>query len=186
MKKKKWLIILLILAVVAVCVSFLVIRIKQNKRIPYIAFMYNSTREDCLYICSNGKIYAAVSEESFVMSHEKVIQKIKQNDYGDILEYVGSTNASKVCKMYRLFSKVVFSEDYFVKDIRNFGPALTEYDGKEGHWYGLYSDEKGKLMTAVIYHSNVDKYCTDERAYKIVDWMYDTLKDYMKPDEWTD
>ena len=187
MKKKRWRMILLLF----ICIGsalFLMVRLIQNKQIPYIAFMYNSTRENCLYICTDGDIYASTSEESFVMSHEEVIDKIKQNDYSDILKYVGKTNAGKVRKMYRLFSRVVLDEDYYVDYISMDVPASTEYGGKEGYWYGIYESEydefneieEGELMTCAIYISNAGYYCTDKRGYKIVDWMHEVLKDYMK------
>ena len=43
----------------------------------------------------------------------------------------------------------------------------------------IYDDE-GELMPRVIYHSNADKACSDIRAYSIVRWMYNCLKDYME------
>lgn len=187
MKKRRFILVLILFVVISSTI-FSVFRMIQNKRIPYIAFMYNSTREDCLYICSDGDIYASTSEESFVMSHEEVIDKIKQNDYSDILKYVGKTNARKVRKMYRLFSRVVLDEDYYVDYISNSVPASTEYEGKNGKWYGIYACEadeyegceEGELWSCVIYYSNADRCCTDKRGYKIVDWMYECLKDYMK------
>lgn len=184
MKKKKRLLVLLLLTVVVVCIAFLVIRIKQNKRIPYIAFMHNADRAHCLYICSDGKIYASTSEESFVMDNADVIEKIRQNDYADILEYVGSTKAGKVRRMHRLFMRVVIDKEYYFK--RPMIQLFEESKGRKQYWSGMYYSEEGKPVTRSFYISNVTGKCTDERAYKIVDWMYGTLKDYMKPDEWTE
>ena len=100
--------------------------------------------------------------------------------------FIGGTCG--VRKMYRLFSRVVLDEDYYVSYISMDVPASTEYGGKKGYWYGIYESEydefneieEGELITCVIYISNAGRYCTDKRGYKIVDWMYEVLKDYME------
>lgn len=180
MKKKKWFILIPITLVLLVCAVFFVINIIEVRRtVPYIAFMQNSTRTNCLYICSNGDIYAATSEESFVMDFPELIECIKEKEYADILEYVGSTNRWEVQKMHRLFREVVVNEEYRVYPRRPDGPSADEYGGSEGYWGGIYYDD-GIPKYKEIYTSNADMLCTDERAYEIVDWMYDCLKDYMK------
>lgn len=82
--------------------------------------------------------------------------------------------------MYRLFSSVVLNEDYRVKSKKKIVPASQEYGGKVRYWYGRYYDEEGELHTRCIYQSNADKFCSDIRAYSIVRWMYNCLKDYME------
>lgn len=171
---------LLMLFVVISSAIFFVFRMVQNKQIPYIAFKYNTRRENSLYICSDGKIFVSTSEEAFMMAKEEIITKIKQNDYSDILEYVGTTKPAKVRKMYRLFSRVVLKEDYRVRRLYYAVPASAEYGGTVGYWYGVYSGGDGKLKVKTIYHSNSEEYCSDKRAYKIVDWMYECLKEYMR------
>ena len=78
-----------------------------SKHIPYIAFASSRDRETRFYICSDGDIYISVSEESFFMEKSELIDKIRKNDYTDVLEYVGKTDARKVKEMHRLFSEVV-------------------------------------------------------------------------------
>lgn len=180
-KKIKSIIMILILLIISVTTVLVVIRNKKlEQQIPYIAFGENSTREDCIFICSNGEIYAATSEEAFLMDLSETAKKIQEDDYADILEFVGTTDAKKVKRMYRLYSTVVLNEDYRVKSKKEIVPASQEYGGKVRYWYGNYYDEEGELHTICIYQSNADKFCSDIRAYSIVRWMYNCLKDYME------
>ena len=180
-KKIKSIIMILILLIISVTTVLVVIRNKKlEQQIPYIAFMENRSRSECLFICANGDIYAATSEEAFTMDFSEMAEKIQEDDYADVLEFVGTTDAKKVKKMYRLYSVVVLNENYRVKSKKKIVPASHEYDDKVSYWSGLYYDDEGELMPRVIYHSNADKVCSDIRAYKIVEWMYNCLKDYME------
>ena len=180
-KKIKSIIMILILLIISVTTVLVVIRNKKlEQQIPYIAFAENSTREDSIYICSDGDIYAATSEDAFTMDFAEMAEKIQEDDYADVLEFVGTTDAKKVKKMYRLFSSVVLNEDYRVKSKKKIVPTSQEYGGKVRYWSGRYYDEEGELHTRCIYQSNVDKFCSDIRAYSIVRWMYNCLKDYME------
>lgn len=186
MKKKRGMIVVLI-SVVVICILFLIIReVIIARTIPHIAFMHNTSRAKCLYICSDGNIYASTSEESFVMENSELAERIKQENYDDILVYVGHTNVRTLRKMYRLFTEVVVNQKYGVystvievPNSREYGGS-GEYGGSEGHWGGFYYDENRDIKYDSIYVSNADMRCTDERAMEIVDWMYETLKDYMK------
>ena len=107
-KKIKSIIMILILLIISVTTVLVVIRNKKlEQQIPYIAFVENSTREDCIFICANGDIYASTSEEAFTMDFSEMAVKIQGDDYSDILEFVGTTDAKKVkkCIVYipRLF-----------------------------------------------------------------------------------
>ena len=186
MKKKRCMIVVLI-AIFVVCILFLVIReVIIARTIPHIAFSHNTSRAKCLYICSDGNIYASTSEESFEMENSELAERIKQEDYDDILVYVGHTNVRMLRKMYRLFTEVVIKQEYGVYptviEVPNSGEhdGSGEYGGSEGYWGGYYYDENRDIKYDSIYVSNADMRCTDERALEIVDWMYETLKDYMK------
>lgn len=160
-------------------VAFFVEKILGSKQFPYITFMSNSDRETCLYICRNGDIYASLPEKSFLMDKSELIEKIRKNDYAGVLECVGETDAGKVREMYRLFSEVVLAEGYNVEYPKLGILNSASYDEEKWYWYGLCYDEVGDAETRVIYISDGVRVCSDERAYEIVDWMYDVLKDYM-------
>jgi len=180
-KKVRLIITILILLVISVTTVLVVIRNKKlEQQIPYIAFMENFSRSECLFICSNGDIYASISEEAFTMDFSEMAKKIQEDDYADVLEFVGTTDAKKVKKMYRLYSSVVLNEDYRVKSKKRDEPASQEYGGKVRYWYGIYCNDDGEFLTKKIYQSNADKFCSDIRAYSIVRWMYNCLKDYME------
>lgn len=185
-KKKVSSIAILIMLIVAAMAVIVVISNKETEQqIPYIAFVENSTREDCLFICANGDIFAATSEEAFIMDFSELAEKIQEDNYADILEFMGTTDAGKVKKMYRLYSSVVLKDGYYVTSRKEEGPALQVYGGKEyggkvRYWSGIYYDDEGELMSRGIYQSNSDMICSDIRAYVIVEWMYECLKDYME------
>ena len=180
-KKIKSIIMILILLVISVTTVLVVIRNKKlEQQIPYIAFVENSTREDCIFICSDGDIYAATSEDAFTMDFAEMAKKIQEDDYADVLEFVGTTDAKKVRKKYRLFLKVVLRDGYYVTSKYKIMPTSKEYGGKVRYWSGIYYDDEGVLKSCGIYQSNADMVCSDIRAYKIVEWMYNCLKDYME------
>lgn len=181
MKRKKVIVSILVLCIlllVGVAVSFLLCGKKHQ--VPYIAFMENSTREDCLYICSDGNIYAAISEEAFTMTPEELERRIKENDYADILKFMGTTDASNVYRMHRLMCKVAIKGEYLLLDETIIEPDRDEYGEKKRYWNGYYYNEYGKVDVFGFYRSNSDVICSDKRAYKIVNWMYDCLKEYME------
>ena len=182
LKKRKIMIIsVTILFIVAlVTVVAVVTNRKLEQKLPYIAFMENSTREDCIFICANGDIYAAASEEAFVADLSETAKKIREDNYGDMLELVGTTDAGTVKLMYGLYLAVVLKDEYFVTSVYKDVPAFKEYGGKVRYWTGVYYDEKGEMMPRGIYQSNADKVCSDMRAYIIVGWLYDCLKDYIE------
>ena len=153
---------------------------RNDRRIPYIAFMENSTREDCLFICFDGGIYAAISEAAFTAEPEELEKKIKEKDYADMPEFVGTTDADKVYKMHRLMCRVALKEGYHVDHKSTMAPSGKEYGGKVRYWNGFYFNEEGETKVRGFYKSNADLVCSDKRAYKIVKWMYNCLKEYME------
>lgn len=178
MKKRR--IIVVVASIVLILSVFLIVnKLVIVRTIPHVSFMYNISRAKCFYICSNGDIYASTSEESFEMEFSELIECIKQKEYEDILIHVGNTDGRRVRKMYRLFLEVVVNEDYWVRPERYDGPQTGEYGGAEALFGGIYYDENRVPTYDKIYVSNADKLCSDERAYEIVDWMYEVLKDYM-------
>ncbi len=181
MKRKKViaLIVILCILLLAGTVVFLVFD-RNDWRIPYIAFMENSTREDCLYICSDGDIYAAVSEVAFTTKTEELEKKIKEKDYADILEFVGTTDADKVYEMHQLMCKVAIKEGYYFEYESITAPKGKEYGGKVRYWNGYYYNDEEAMEVCGFYRSNAGVICSDKRAYKIVEWMYDCLKEYME------
>lgn len=179
MKNKRWIIFISIVITALIGIVLLVGRMLECRQIPYIAFMSNRDRETCLYICRNGDIYTSLSEESFLMEKSELIEIIRKNDYGDVLEYVGKTDARMVREMHCLFSEVVLAEGYYVQYPKLGIPNSASYDEEKWYWYGLCYDEAGNVETRVIYISDGVRVCSDKRAYEIVDWMYDVLKNYM-------
>ena len=178
MKKRR--IIAVVASIVLILSVFLIVnKLVIVRTIPHVSFMYNISRAKCLYICSNGDIYASTSEESFGMEFSELIECIKQKEYEDILIHVGNADGRKVRKMYRLFLEVVVNENYGVRPERYDGPQAEAYGGPEALFGGIYYDENRVPIYDTIYISNADMLCSDERAYEIVDWMYDVLKDYM-------
>ncbi len=115
LKKRKIIIIsVTILFIVAlVTVVAVVTNRKLEQKLPYIAFMENSTRED---------------------------------NYGDMLELVGTTDAGTVKLMYGLYLAVVLKDEYFVTSVHKDVPAFKEYGGKVRYWTGVYYDEEGKMI----------------------------------------
>ena len=99
-------------------------------------------------------------------------------DYAGFLEYVGETDAGQVREMYRLFSEVVLAEGYYVEFSSSGIPNSASYDDEKWYWYGLCYDETGDVETRVIYVSDDARVCSDKRAYEIVEWMYNVLKEY--------
>jgi len=177
---KKRRIIVVVASIVLILSVFLIVnKLVIVRTIPHVSFMYNISRAKCFYICSNGDIYASTSEESFEMEFSELIECIKQKEYEDILIHVGNTDGRRVRKMYRLFLEVVVNEDYGVRPERYYGPQTEEYGGTEALFGGIYYDENRVPTYDTIYISNAGRICSDERAYEIVDWMYDVLKDYM-------
>lgn len=179
LKRKSGIIFTLLIIIVLFGVAVFVSNVVENRQIPYIAFMSNHDRKTCLYICRNGDIYASLSEEAFLMNESDLIDKIRKNDYAGVLEYVGRTDARKVKEMHRLFSEVVLAEGYYVQFPSSGIPNSAGYDDEKWYWYGLCYDEEGEVEIRVIYISDKVRECSDKRAYEIVDWMYDVLKDYM-------
>ena len=178
MKKRR--ISVVIASIVLIFSAFLIInKLVIVRSIPHVSFMYNISRNKCFYICSNGDIYASTSEESFEMDFSELIECIKQKEYEEILIHVGKTDGRKVREMYHLFLEVVVNEEYWVRPERYDGPQAEEYGGTEALFGGIYYDENRVPTYDKIYMSNADMLCSDERAYEIVDWMYDVLKDYM-------
>lgn len=183
MKNKKAFSIIAILTIMIAVVTVVVVVISHKKAeqlVPHIAFVENSTREDCLFICASGDIYAATSEEAFLMDFSQLAEKIQEGNYADILKFMGNTDAGKVKKMYQLYSSVVLNKDYYVAHKKGAEPAQNEYGGKARYWSGVYYNDDGVLMTRGIYQSNMNKICSDTRAYDIVEWMYDCLKGYIE------
>lgn len=189
MKKTRWIIkILFLIVILCGAAAFIIVRSKQRERpIPNVVFIQNSTREDCIYICSNGAIYAAMSEEAFITPISELDEKIQQNNYEDILELVGTTDPQKVRKMYSLFLSVVVNDRYRLRPISNEIPngstsvaAANNYENKKQYWTGIYYNDEGCLTTRGIYESRSDLICSDKRAYKIVQWIYDCLKEYTR------
>jgi len=180
MKKKRRTVIVFSIGIILACIAVLVIaKVRENRReIPYIAFMENFDRSSCLYICANGYIYASTSEEAFTTPIAELSEKIQCNEYADILKFVGTTDARKVYNMYCLFEKVVVTEDYYIASKSNSGPASDKYGEKVRYWTGIGYNEDGHLTYYTIYQSKSDKICSDKRAYKILEWMYECLKDY--------
>ena len=133
-----------------------------------------------LHICSDGNIYAAISEEAFLKTPEELEKRIKENDYADMLKFKGTTDADKVYRMQRLMCKVAVKDGYYLLDKTIVGPNGNEYGGRIRYWNGYYYDEQGNVNVCGFYMSNSDKYCSDARAYIIVDWLYDSLKEYME------
>lgn len=187
MKKTKWLIIVPCVVILICATIFIALKFEEdNREIPYIAFMENFDRANCLYICANGDIYASTSEEAFSTPLAELSAKIQREEYADILEFVGTTDAKEVRKMYRLFCSVVLKEGYYCSNRTNTEPdaggTSGGYENKVRYWSGMYYNDKEKLVTKMIYESKSDKICTDKRAYKIVEWMYECLKDYFDED----
>ena len=178
LKRKKWIIVTVLITMALLGVVLFVGKVAENRQIPYIAFMSNADRETCLYICKNGDIYASLSEESFLMEKSELIEKIRKKDYAGVLEYVGETDAKQVREMYRLFSEVVLAEGYYVEVSDSGIPNSASYDEEAWYWYGLCYDEAKAVETRVIYISDDTRVCSDKRAYEIVEWMYDVLKEY--------
>ena len=171
---------ILAISIVLLGLAFFVKEVIKYKQIPYIAFMSNHDRETCLYICKNGDIYASTSGESFIMEKSDVVERICQNDYSDILNYVGSIKAREVRHMYDLFSEVVLDEEYRLRTLTYDEPEDPRYNPGKWYWYGWYYDEHGEFLSEIIYISDDDHECSDRRAYEIVDWMCEVLKEYMK------
>lgn len=189
MKKKQWIIKILFLLVIICCVIvFIIVRNKQREcPIPNVVFIQNSTREDCMYICSNGNIYASISEEAFITPLSELDEKIQQNNYKDILEYVGTADSQKVHKMYSLFLRVVLKDGYCLKPKSNIIPngsigvsTANNYEDKRQYWTGIYYNDEGCLAYKAIYESGTDMVCSDKRAYKIVQWICDCLEEYTR------
>lgn len=188
MKSRYRFIIVLALFAVFLFMLLAVCRIIENKKIPYIAFMQNFDKETCFYICSDGKIYASTSEESFHLTSSELIERVQRDDYSDMLELVGRTSGMQVREMYRLFSDVVLDDEYrlrrkhltVIDSYAYEGDFKGEsYEDKVWYWYGIYYNEKGEADSRCFYQSLSDMVCSDKRAYKIVGWMYDTLKSYI-------
>lgn len=177
-KRKPWLLISIFIVLLLGTVVIVGAVIKY-KKIPYVAFICNHRITPCLYICKNGDVYASTSEELFT-SDMAEIEQIRRNGFADSINYVGSTNAREVCHMYDLFSEVVLDEQYRVNDMTDEGVPERRYNPKTRHWYGVHLDENGNAKVKMIYISDDDHECSDKRAYEIVDWMFETLKDYMK------
>ena len=181
MKRKKLIVSMVIFCIVALLGAAVFLGVSRKEhRIPYIAFRVSSTIEDGLYICSDGDIYGAISDVAIKLTPEELEKRIKENDYADILKFKGTTDADKVYKMHRLMCRVVLKEGYYILDKTIVGPNSGGYEDKVRSWLGYYYDENGDVELVRIYKSNSDKYCSDARAYIIVDWLYDSLKEYME------
>lgn len=178
-KTKKASVIVIVIIIIIMVVAVLVVA-RREEKIPYIAFMENHTREECLFICANGDIYASTSEEAFTMDFAEMEEKIQANDYADILKFMGTTDAKKVKKMYKLYTSIVINNEYHVANKKGEQPASQEYGGKVRYWSGIYYNDEGELVTRNIYQSNAGKVCSNKLAYIIVKWMYNCLKEYIE------
>ena len=155
-------------------------------RMPFIAFYSNTTREDGIYICSNGDMYQGVSEESFLMASEDIANRIKNKEFDGFLKYLGNCGEDKTKQMYVKFYRICVNETYRVERRSYEEPknATKESNGSQGfetyhrYWFGFYADENGIVNPCEIYISKEGLVCSDTRAYKIVEWMYDCLVQY--------
>ena len=175
----------ILLIVCAVCIGniiydgWIVIR-----KMPFLAFYSNGTREDGVYFCSNGDMYQGFSEESFLMPPDEIAQRIQNNDYDGLLKYLGNCGAAKTRQMYVLFHKVYMNDNYRLKDSPYGEPqggilgSGRDYDSKHQYWAGYFFDEEGKFNIGIFYISDDGKVCSDKRAYIIVKWMYQCLVKY--------
>ncbi len=187
MKKGRWILISLLLVIVLGVVLIVITerlktkREEENIKIPYITFMHNFNRADCLFLCSDGSIYASTSEEAFLMSFSELAEKAEQKKYEGILELVGTTDAQKVREMYHVFYQVVVEEG-----IRFNYPMVEpnvedpESEKERHYWKGLYYSDEGELEKDTFFIAKKQGTCSDERLLALMDWLHGCLSKHMK------
>lgn len=184
-KRAVKIIILLLMIGSSLCMGLIIYNQQNNRPMPDIVFYTNSTRIDSLFFCSNGDLYLGFSEESFLMSMEDVSKRIQQNDYGDILKYVGNVGEGKIKRMYAFYQNVCLKDGYHLECSSYLVPnGGREYDDFNRGWYGIYFDERGQMKLSTIYRSRdregAEYECSDVRAYTLVKWMHKCMIKYAR------
>ena len=152
---------------------------KIIKEMPFLVFETSSAREDSIFFCSNGDMYQGFSEESFLMRPDEIAQRIQENRYDGLLRYLGNCGEKETRQMYVLFYRVCRNGKYQLER-----PLLVptsqqnggkRYSGRCRDYCGYYFNDDGKLNIMPIYSDLEECWCSDERAYKVVDWMHDCI-----------
>ena len=154
---------------------------KIIKEMPFLVFEANSTREDCIFFCSNGDMYQGFSEESFLMQLDEIAQRIQEDRYDGLLRYLGNCGEKETRQMYVLFYRVCRIGEYQLERPlwvpTSQQTRSREYSGRRRYYNGCYFYD-GKLDMMTIYTDREECWCSDERAYKVVDWMHDCIVKY--------
>ena len=192
-KKKTMRIIIGVLLLIFFLIgSFVIILYKYKRKktiiekMPYIVFCSNTTRMDDVFVCANGDIYLGYTEDSFIMPIEEIEKRIINNQYEGLLVYLGNCGVEETMEMYNLFYEVCVNDTYrftgqsYIEPKNNDEISENEagYNSISRNWYGFYLDNNGENRLIEIYISNKGYECSDKRAYKIIEWMYDCLVKY--------
>ena len=181
------------LSILVICVIGIVHKITDQKntdlilkKMPYIVFYSNSSRTDGVYFCSNGDMYLGYSEDAFEMPWEEIAKKIQNNEYDGLLKFLGNCGSEETRQKYLLFYEVCVNDSYHMERNSHEEPkgkaygqnSGQEYDARHRYWIGVTLDDNGKMKLHEFYISAEKRECSDERAYEIVQWMYDCLVRY--------
>ena len=91
------------------------------------------------------------------------------------LHLVGTVDVKELQKQYNRFCKVVLkNRKYRLHTTTISGPQdIHDYGTKEQYWTDFY---KGKVKTFFKIVAEYDYFCSDERAYWIVDWINEQIE----------
>ncbi len=148
----------------------------KYEEMPVIVFLYNDVKDNAYAFSSTGDIYyfkySSMPDDGIVCLEQSIL-------LGTDVEWaniVGEVDVIEMQKQYNRFCKMIVKgrKHFYIHQEKISGPNRNNYDYGElpKYWTGFY---KGRTWS--IFRTGAENYyCSDERAYWIVDWINEQIE----------